>query len=64
MRGAIIVDQIRDKESISKQTEPRGMLILEQSGVRSSGEKCGRSEQRENITQRERISVPKDKRKV
>ena len=39
MSGAIIVEHIRDEESISEQTELRGMIRLEQSGVKASDEK-------------------------
>ena len=39
MSGEIIVENIRDKASRSEQTELRGMIKLEQSGVRLSGEK-------------------------
>ena len=44
MSGAIIVEQIRNGEIRLEQTELRGMIILEQSGVKASGEKRGRSE--------------------
>ena len=36
------------------------MIRLEQSGVKASGEKRGRSERNENITERERIFVSKE----
>ena len=49
MSGAIIVDHIRYGASRSEQTELRGMLRLEQSRVKASGEKHGRSERSENI---------------
>ena len=39
MSGAIIFDQIRDGASITDQTELKEMIRLEQSGVKSSGEK-------------------------
>ena len=39
MSGATIVDQIRYGESISEQTDLRGVIRLEQSGVNSSDEK-------------------------
>ena len=66
MSGAIIVEHIRDRASRSEQTELRGvirleqtdlrgMVIFEQSGVKASGEKRGRSERSENITERERV---------
>ena len=37
-----------------EQTELKGMIRLEQIGVKASGEKRGRSERSENITKRER----------
>ena len=37
MRVAIIVEHIRYGSSISEQTELRGMIRLEQSGVKASG---------------------------
>ena len=40
------------------------MIRLEQSGVKSSGEKRGRSERSENITQREKRSVKREKKSV
>ena len=52
MSGAIGVEQIRDRESISDQTELRVMIRLEQIGVKASGENCGRLEQSNNIIQR------------
>ena len=52
MIRAIIVEQIRDGESRSEQTELRGMIRLEQSRVKASGKKRGRSEQSKNITER------------
>ena len=52
MSRAIIVEQIRDVESRSEQTELRGMIRLEQSVVKSSDEKRGISEQIKNITDR------------
>ena len=41
MRGEIRVEPIIDGASISEQTELRGMLRIEQSRLRESGEKCG-----------------------
>ena len=54
-------EQIRESlsnqigESRSDQTDLRIMLRLEQSGVKASGEKRGRLERSENITERENI---------
>ena len=53
MSGAIIVEHIIDGASRSEQKEMRKTIILEQSGVQVSGEKHGRSEWSENITERE-----------
>ena len=44
MIKAIRVEQIIYGENISKQTDLRVMIRLEQSGVKASGEKRGRSE--------------------
>ena len=57
MSGTISVEHIRDGASRSEQKEMRGMIILEQSGVKSSEEKRGRSERSKNITERERRSL-------
>ena len=54
MSGEIRVEQIRYGEIRSEQTELRGMIRLEQNGVKASGEKRGRSEQRKNIIEREK----------
>ena len=40
------------------------MIILEQSGVKASGEKRGRSEQRKNITEREKSHYKREKKTV
>ena len=61
---AIIVEHIRDGAIRSEQIYIRGMIRLEQNGVKASGEKRGRSERIKNITERKRISVPKEKRKA
>ena len=53
MSGAIRVEHTRDVEIILEQTELRGMIRLEQNGVKASGEKRGRLEQSENIVERE-----------
>ena len=47
-----------------EQTELRGMTRLEQSGVKESVEKCGRSERSENITEREKSSAKREKKSV
>ena len=54
MSGAIRFYQIRDGESRSEQTDLGGMIRLEQSKVKPSGGKRGRSEQIKNITEIER----------
>ena len=64
MSGAIRVDQIRDGESKSEQTELRGMIRLEQSGVNTSGEKRGRLEQSKNITERDKSRAKREKKSV
>ena len=52
MSGAIRDENIRYRASRLDQTELRGMIRLEQVRVKASGEKRGRSEWSENITQR------------
>ena len=64
MSGAISVEKIIYGKIRSEQRELRGMIRLEQSGVRASGEKRGRSEQRENITERENIRSKREKKSV
>ena len=64
MIRAITVEQIRDGESRSDQTDLRGMIILDQSGVKESGEKRSRSEQSENITERERSRAKRENKSV
>ena len=54
MSGEIIFEKIRDGEIISEQTDLRGMIRLEQSGLKASGEKRDRLEQSYNITDREK----------
>ena len=44
-----------------EQTELRGMIRLEQSGVKESGEKRGRLERSENITEREKSCAKREK---
>ena len=39
------------------------MIRLDQSGVKASAEKCGRSEHRKNITEREKIRAKNKKEK-
>ena len=52
MSRAIRVEQIRYGERRLEQTELRRMIRLEQSRVKASDEKRGRSEWSENITER------------
>ena len=56
MSGAIRVENIRDGASRSDQTELRGMIRLEQSGVTVSGEKTRQiGAEREHHTEREEL---------
>ena len=64
MIGEIIVDHIRDRASRSEQTELKVMIRLEQSGVKTRGEKRGRSDQSENITEREKSRSKREKKSV
>ena len=64
MSAAIRVEQIRDGKSRLEQTEMRGMIRLDQSGVKESGEKRGRSDQSENIAEREKSRSKKEKKSV
>ena len=64
MSGAIIVEHIRYGASRSKQTQLRGMIRLEQSGVKSSGDKCDRSERSENIRDRQKSRAKREKKTV
>ena len=64
MSEAVIVEHIRDGSRISDQTELRGMIRLEQIGVKASGEKCGGSERSENITEREKSRSKREKKIV
>ena len=64
MSGAIRVEHIRDGKSRSEQTELMGIIRLEQSGVKASGEKSGRSEWSKKITQREKIHDKRGKKSV
>ena len=64
MSGAIRVEQIRDGESRLEQKELRGMIRLDQRGVKVSGEKRGRSEQSKNITEREKSHAKIEKKSV
>ena len=63
MSGAIRVEKIRYVEIRSEHTEMRGMIKLDQIGVKASGEKRGRSEQSKNITEREKSRAKKRKEK-
>ena len=62
MSGEIIVDNIRDGESRSEKTDLSGMIILEQSGVKTSVEKRGISDQIKNITEREKSHSKREKK--
>ena len=64
MSGEIRVEQIRDGESILDQTELIRMIRLDQSGVKASGEKRGRSEQSNNVTEREKSRAKREKKSV
>ena len=64
MSGAIIVEHIRDKSSRSEQTELRRIIRLEQSEVKTSGEKRGRLERSENTTQREKSRTKRENKSV
>ena len=50
----MIFEHIRDGASRSEHIDLKGMIRLEQSGVKASGEKRGRLERIENITEREK----------
>ena len=64
MSRAIIIEQIIDGERRSDQAELRGMIRLDQSGVKASGEKRGRSEQSENITEREKRRAKRENKSL
>ena len=64
MSGAIRVEHIRDGTSRSEHTELRGMIRLDQSGVKESGEKRGRSERSKNITEIEKRRAKREKKIV
>ena len=64
MIEVIRVEQIRDEESRSEQTDMRGMIRLEQIQVKASGEKRVRSEQSKNITDRVRSHAKREKNSV
>ena len=61
--GEIRVEQIRYGSSRSGQIDLRGMIRLENSRVKASGEKRVRSERSENITDREKSRAKKRKEK-
>ena len=42
----------------------KGMIILEQSGVKASGEKCVRSEWNKNITEREKSRAKRENKSI
>ena len=58
------VEQIRYGSSRLEQKELRGMIRLEQRGVKASGEKSGRSEKNENITDKEKSHAKREKKNV
>ena len=60
MIGAIRFEQIRDGASRSEHTELRGMIRLEESEEKESGEKRGRSERSKNITEREKSRAKRE----
>ena len=64
MSRAIGVENIRDGESRSDQTELNGIIRLEHSGVKESGEKRGRLEQSENTMEREKSLSKREKKSV
>ena len=64
MSREIRVYQIRDGARRSEQTELRGMVRLEQSGVKASGEKCGRAEWSKNITEREKRCTKRENKSL
>ena len=64
MSREIRVENIRDGESRSDQIELRVMIRLDQSGLKASGEKRGRSERSDNITEREKSRAKIEKKSV
>ena len=64
MSGAIRVEHIIDGEIRLQQIDLRGIIILEQIGVKASGEKRDRSEQSDNITEREKSRAKREKKSV
>ena len=62
MSRAIRVENIRDGANRSDNKELKGMIRLEQSGVKASGEKRGRLEQSENITERDKRRAKREKK--
>ena len=61
MSKSIIVEHIRDEAIRSDHTDLRGIIISEQSGLKASGEKCGISEQSDNITEIEKSRAKREK---
>ena len=61
MIRAIRVEHIRDGASRSEQTELRGMIRLDQSGVKARGENAA-DWSRARTSRRERRAVPKEKK--
>ena len=64
MSGAISVEHIRDGSRISEQKNLKGMILLEQSGVKASGENFGRSAWSKDITEREKSRYKREKKSV
>ena len=64
MSGTIRVEHIRDGSSRSEHTEMRGVIRLEQSAVKASGEKRGRLERSENILERENSCAKRENKSI
>ena len=65
MSGAIRVEHIRDGSSRSEQTELRGVIRLEQSGVKASGEKMRKiGAEQENNGEIENSGVKRENQSV
>ena len=64
MSGEIRVEQIRYGSSRLEQTEQREIIRLDQSGVKANGEKSGRTERSESITEREKRRTKREKKSV
>ena len=64
MSRVIRFEHTLDVASRSEQPKLRGMIRLEQSGVKASEEKRGRSERSEKIIEREKSRVKREKKSV